>query len=230
MKKLIVSRADNNIKDMTDLTFPYIKEYAEICECDFKVLDQEPPIWSDDNRPHFRIMALYDLFNDYDRILCIDSDVVLNKSIPNIFDIVPYEKVGITYEDKGTRASARRAIMIKAQKIFGDIEWREGYINTGFCIFSKIHKDIFQPINGFYYTDWGSDDVHLGYQLRKNNISVQDLGYKWNHMTMFSEGWNGSPDRFDSYVIHYAGAGIFNGGKCKNRIDQIKHDISKIYK
>ena len=46
-------------------------------------------------------------------------------------------------------------------------------------------------------------------------------------MTMFSEPWNGSPDRFKSYIIHYAGAGIFDA--VPDRITQMKNDYNKIY-
>jgi hypothetical protein len=44
---------------------------------------------------------------------------------------------------------------------------------------------------------------------------------------MFSEFCNGSPSRFDSYNIHYAGAGIFDGGG--PRLEQMKRDYKVIY-
>jgi hypothetical protein len=55
-------------------------------------------------------------------------------------------------------------------------------------------------------------------------------------MTMFSESWNKSPSRFNSFFIHYAGYGIFEDkfivknkdGSLKKgqRNEQIKSDVS----
>ena len=46
-------------------------------------------------------------------------------------------------------------------------------------------------------------------------------------MTMFSETWNELPDRFFSYMIHYAGYGIFEPD-VNSRIEQIKNDTNYI--
>ena len=51
MKKLIVTRADDNIKEMTNITFPLIEEYAKKCGADFKVLSHTPEINTYDNKP-----------------------------------------------------------------------------------------------------------------------------------------------------------------------------------
>ena len=63
MKTLIATRADKNIKDMTDITFPIIRKFSDKWGADFIVLDNIPPVMSDDNRPHFRITKLYDLLD-----------------------------------------------------------------------------------------------------------------------------------------------------------------------
>jgi len=61
----------------------------------------------------------------------------------------------------------------------------------------------------------------------KLGFEVHELSYKWNHMTMFSEPWNGNADRFESYIVHYAGQGIFDAG---GRQQQIQNDAEKVYK
>ena len=73
---------------------------------------------------------------------------------------------------------------------------------------------------------------------------VKQLDYRWNHMTMFSEPWNDNADRFESFIIHYAGRGVFDEADIteqalyKHRIDvdrqsckveQAKLDYKKIY-
>ncbi|MDO8610681.1 MAG: hypothetical protein Q7R95_09115 [bacterium] len=228
MRTLLISRADDKTKKMTDLTFPFLKDYAQKCGCDFLMLDGEPPIWTNESppRPHYRIMKLYNLLDQYDRILQVDCDVIINKNCPNIFDTVSYDCVGTIFEDVGNSIEHRRGQIEKANNQFGDIGWREGYINTGFFLVSRAHKEIFQPINGRYFMDFGYDDVHLAYNINKMGFKIHQLDYKWNHMTMFSEPWNGYANRFESNVIHYAGAGIFDKDKFGSRVEQIRHDAA----
>lgn len=218
----MATRADSKINKMTQMTFPIIEKYAKRCGADFKVLDQEPPIWTNEYppRPHYRIMEFYNLFNTYDRILSVDSDVIINDNCPNIFEEVPEECVGSIYEDVGSSAEHRRGQIKLVQAQFGDVGWTEGYINTGFAVFSKIHKNIFTPIDGkHYFMSFGMDDVHLCYHIHKYGHKIHQLDYKWNHMTMFGD------DRFKSYVLHYAGAGTYDQ---QNRTDQIREDIKTL--
>lgn len=223
MKRLVVTRADDGIQEMTNMTFPVMKKFCKQWDVDFMVLDHKPPVMSDDRRPHFRITKVADLLNDYDRVLNLDCDLLINKTCPNIFDVVPEDCIGTIYEDVGSRTGNRRARISNAQRVFGDVGWTEGYINTGVFLVSKIHGEIFAPINGRYYTQDGSDDVHLGYQIKRLGFKVHELPYTFNHMTMFSET---GADRFDSYIIHYAGHGIFDD--VRNRNEQIRKDLEKI--
>ena len=48
-------------------------------------------------------------------------------------------------------------------------------------------------------------------------------------MTMFSEDWNGNPDRFDSHIIHYAGRGIFDEGMATDKLHQAQLDFKRLY-
>lgn len=224
MKNLIVTRCDSNIQWQADITHDLIKDYAVKCGADFEILSHETNL-PGDGRWHYRIMKCYDLFERYDRILHIDTDVLINPICPNIFDLVDYKCVASVLEDKGSRKAARMECINKAQDRYGDVGWLSGYVNTGFFLSSKVHRDIFQPINGEFYNDIGFDDVHLGYQINKHKFELHELSYKWNHMTMFSEPWNGSVDRFSSYIIHYAGNGLFD---CRNKKLQMVSDKNRL--
>lgn len=228
MKKAVVTRADSGISVYTEKTHPIIRKYAEDWEADFIILSHRPFVMTDDNKPHYRIMQVYNLFDEYDRIICLDSDMVITKTCPNLFDVIPEDRIGSIYEDVGSRKSERRKLIRKIQMEWGDVGWEKGYTNAGTFVVSKRHKDIFTPVNGKYWLGWGSADVHLSYQIHKLRFEVFELPYIFNHMTMFSEAWNDSPDRFNSHIIHYAGGGIFDL-KYKTRIDQIEGDIRDIY-
>jgi lipopolysaccharide biosynthesis glycosyltransferase len=230
MKKALITRADNNIKKMTDVTFIPMKEYAKRIDADFIVLDHKPQLLTDDNKTHYRILKVREILEEYDRVLLLDADMIVNKDIPNIFDIVPEDKIGSIYEDKGSRKPDRINKIKNIQSIWGDVNWKEGYTNAGTFVMSKQHRDIFLPHNNQYWVGWGSADLHMSYMAHKLGFNIHELPFTWNHMTMFSESWNGNADRFNSQIIHYAGGGVFDKGKVSNRFDQILNDYKEIYK
>lgn len=198
--KLVVTRADDGIKEQAALSHPFLKEYADWCDADFIILDE--------GHHFFRIMEIAHLFNEYERIACIDSDILINKPV-NLFEAVDQSCIGSIYEDVGSRQPNRRATIRKIQDIHGDVKWRRGYINTGVCVFSRHHTNIFAPIDGKYWREFGWDDIHLGYNIHKFGHKIQELPFQFNHMNMFSEPWK-KADRWESHFIHYAGTGRFD--------------------
>ena len=228
MKLALVTRADNNIKKMTDITLPPMKEYAKRIGADFIQLDHQPPVMTEDNKTHYRILKVRDILEDYDRVLCLDADMLINKDIPNIFELVPEDMIGSIFEDKGSRRTDRHQKIAGVQNAWGNVGWTEGYTNAGTFVLSAMHRDIFLPHNNQYWLGWGSADVHMSYNIHKYKFNVNELEYKWNHMTMFSEPWLNA-NRFNSYIIHYAGKGIFDNN-VKTRIEQIKKDYEVISK
>jgi len=228
MKLALVTRSDENIREMSDLTHPGIRAYADKCGADFIIYDHEPEIWTDDKKPHYRILKAIETFEEYDRILFMDTDVVINPNCPNIFDVVPPECIGSVFEDKGSRQKKRRKLIKAIQGRWGDVGWREGYTNAGVLVASRQHVRMFEPHKGEYYLGWGSVDVHMSYKAHQYGMQMMELPFQWNHMTMFSQAWNDSPDRFNSNIIHYAGRNkkLF-GGKV-SRLEQMRRDQKTI--
>ena len=234
MKLLIVTCADERIATYTKHTHPIMKKFAEKWGAEFKVIDSISYSNLDGALEKFRIKTFYDLFETYDRILHLDSDIVINMNCPNIFEIVPYDTIGLVFEDKGSRLESRRTRIFQIKNIYGDNEkWTSGYFNAGMFIVSRLHKEMLTRIKGKF---WGenfkvddADQTHLSYQLMNQGHKHVDLGYKWNHMSMFSEAWNGSASRFDSYIIHYAGGGNFLDKEGRSRTQLMIDDIERIY-
>jgi len=227
MKKLLIAtRADSGIKEITDVTHPIIRRYAHQCKADFLILSDPSPTPINEA---YRIMLTKKLLETYDRVLHIDSDVIINKDCPNLFEIVPEEYIGSIVEDKGSRQKMRRDLIKQVQQRWGYIGWQLGYVNTGVFLVSKNHRSIFETIEGGYWDGFGFDDVHLGYQIYKQGFKIFSLPFQWNHMSMFSEPWNNSADRFKSFMIHYAGQGAFPDKGNRSRVQLIKDDAARIY-
>jgi len=211
----IVTRAQDGY-ELAPLTHPTILKYAVKCGADFVVLNE-----SVINAGHYsyEILQFYDLFSKYDRILSVDSDVIISPLCPNIFQIVPYDCIASIYEDKHSRKKDRRQRIRLVQEKFGQVGWESGYINTGFFLATKPHKELFKYESDQIWNSYGRDDVYLGYRIHKYGFKVFELPYLYNHMSSFSEiGHNW----LKSYVIHYAGRGF--SGK-KTRFEQITEDL-----
>lgn len=231
MNLLVTTTADENIKDMTDLTHPIIKKFAKEWGADFLVLSQSASCDVPMGKIHYRIMQLYYLLNEYDRIVQLDSDVVINKGCPNLFELVPYNEIGTVFEDVGSRLENRRNRIRNVQCDWGTIGWgwEAGYPNTGVFVVSRPHREIFRKFDNQYWTELGFDCVHLGYQIHVQGLKIFELSYKFNHMSMFSEPWHGSPSRFGSYIIHYAGQANFPDKGNRSRVELIRDDIKEIW-
>ena len=227
MKLAVVTRSDANIREISSLTHPLLRRYASKCNADFIVLGKEPLVWTNDHRPHYRILECSRLLEIYDRLLLLDTDMLILPRCPNAFDEVPYDCIGSIHEDKGVRRKVRLQRIQDIQSAWGDIGWKDGYTNAGTFVISKCHNRIFDSYGGQYWLKSGSVDLHVSYMARRNGYKFHELSYKWNHMTMFSEEWNGFANRFDSYIIHYAGRGIFDKD-ISDRVTQIKRDIKII--
>ena len=235
MNLLVTTRADATCVDWVELTHPIIRRYAERVKADFIVLDEsvdckEATGGIGNGIYQYRIMKHYDLHSEYDRILHLDTDMLIAPNCPNLFEEIPYDHIGSIYEDIGTRKIQRFQCMLNAQRQFGNIGWRENYINTGVFVTSNMHRDIYQKINNRYFVDWGTDDIHIGYLIQKYGFKIKELPYQFNHMTMFSEEWNNAACRFDSYIIHYAGRGIFDETVATTKLEQAKKDYQRLYK
>lgn len=224
MKKLVATVSDEQVSGYNIYTLPIIKEYASQCGADF--INLTNPYEGGKGWWNYRTMKFYDLLDEYDSIFYMDSDAIITKNCPNIFEVVPDDTIGVVFEDKGSRQPERRNRIQRINEFYGPVNWSTGFMNGGIYIVHKCHKNIFKKTDKLWGYP-GFDSGHISYHIAKYKLKHIDLGYSWNHMTMFSEPWCGA-NRFDSYIIHYAGNGIFDQD-CPSREEQIKRDFYRIY-
>lgn len=227
MRLLVATSADANINGYAPFTIPIQKMWADKWKADYLILND--PAYSRRAMWCYRTLLFYDLLKEYDRILYLDADVIVNKDCPNLFEKVPFDMIGAVMEDKGTRQNERWNRIKKVKAYLGEIDWDEGFFNMGVYVVSKIHRDIFQRVNGKLWEDRGWDSPFYSYQIMRLKYYWTNLGYKFNHMSMFSEEWNGAPSRFDSHLIHYAGRASFPDKGKRSREQLIKDDAKRIY-
>lgn len=235
MMLAICTRADANnpeIVAQAKISHHIFRMYAESLGADFIILDGESPCQVGHGKWHFRIFELKKILENYDRVLSVDTDVILVPGLENLFDLIPETHIGTIFEDKGSRKEARRQVIRQVQRAWGDVDWRMNYINTGLFMVSRVHANIFSDVDGKFWTGFGYDDVQLMYNIMRFGHPVFELPMQYNFMSMFSEEWTNWESRFDNdvKVIHYAGNGKFPDKKKFSSVSEMMaHDARIIW-
>lgn len=181
---------------LAELTHPTLKSYAEKINADFLVIDK-----SNKTSSHWEKFQIYDLLTKYERILFIDTDIIVRADSPNLFDIVPKDSLGMF--DEAPFTPERQYSLMEACKDYNIKlpQWNGKYYNTGVMVISRIHREVFnhpgKEIFNFY------EQGYLNAIIHKLEIKTFILPYQFNRMTCL-DSITGE-ERFASYFIHYAG-------------------------
>lgn len=177
----------------------------------------------------FEKNQIYDLFNKYDRILRLDADILITSHCPNLFEIVPIDKIGIVFEDIGPKRKERRKVIKEIQNELGSVGWKTGYFNSGVILASEEHKEIFNldhriiEVIKNLKTRYAKEQTFLNYKIRDLGFELFELDFKFNHiLKIFNGPWIGNPNRYDSFIIHYA-------GNQKIKLRNMKSDFKKLW-
>ena len=199
MKKLVLTIAiGDDYQRMAKITHNSIKAYAEKVGADFKSIDETS---ISKTTPHWEKFQIYNLLNEYDRILYIDTDIIIRNDCPDLFKRVPDDKLGMFNEAPWTDRSKELMIDICKQYNVTLPKWNGKYYNSGVIVISKRHKYLFKKpekeIFSFY------EQSYLNMKIALEEPVMYELGYKFNRMTCMDKITG--EERFASYIMHYAG-------------------------
>jgi lipopolysaccharide biosynthesis glycosyltransferase len=167
---------------------------------------------------------IYELYDKYDRILRIDTDVIIRKSCPDLFKLTDPNIIYATREDINCSESQRlsRLRELKNSQFgfkktingttfscpgLGDINWRDFYVNSGVVLASKCHKEIYHITekDKNVIRDGGmgfaKEQTLMNWKIQNLGFKIEDLGPNFNHMRFFD--WK-FPKK-NSHIIHMAG-------------------------
>lgn len=203
MKNAVVTIAIGpEFERIAELTHPTMRAYAAKIGADFVVLDKKELAVTS---PHFEKFRLYHLLNKYNRIIYLDTDMVVRPDCPNLFDTVPYNKLGLFNEGPFVNRleqmqEACRVYSIEIQK------WKNEFYNTGVMVVSRPHKFLFdKPHNEEIHALHDQALLNLRFlrtQSAGERPEIFHLSYAFNRMS-FMDMLTGEP-RHASYIIHYA--------------------------
>ena len=186
-------------KQMARITHPRLGAYAARVDADFLVLRSAHPLG-----PFYSRYQIRDLLQQYNRVLYVDTDVIVTDDCPDLFKLVPADMFGAFNEGIG---NSREDVIEKVQAVCGDIGWRETYINSGVMVISREHQNVFDLSRGNYQGDEYFEQTQTNYNLQSLKIPLFDFGKRFNYFaaSMKDGRLRISPSRFKAYMIHYAG-------------------------
>ena len=212
-------------QEMARFTHPLMTRYAAKCNAQFVVIDTAKVSDQYGIPSKYEKFQIFDLFERYDRILFVDTDILIAPYTPSLFDLVPEDRFAASNEAQYSMAERDKAL---TQEVLGAVDWKNPYFNSGVMLLGKQHKAIFDPTLSELHR-WGSgefrknhvnllnDQPYLNHRLNSLGIPLFDLGSKFNHTRVIKETYT----RFNSYMIHYAGP---SGHRYGERIEQIGKD------
>ncbi len=214
MKALLTIAIGAEYQEIANLTHPALSAYARQIGADFFSLS------TSDGVPHLQKFRIADFLGLYERILFIDTDIVVTDPCPDVFALVPDEAFGAWFPNP--MIPGRFADQIaRAQVELGDIGWTRNYFNSGVMVVSRTHRGIFEDAKAraaFARPENFFDQTLLNYLVQKNRCKIVELGFRWNHTGVVD-----GQERFQSHFIHYAGRG-------HGRADQIRADLVELGK
>lgn len=213
---------------LLDRSLPYIREYCLTHGLDLNIIeDKYYDITVNDSYNYltFEKNQVVDYLDKYDQVLRIDSDVLVKPDAPNIFDYVPEGSVGGVYEDVRDNKQHRQREIRRLQKnLSKDLNWDEGYINSGVAVAGSFAYKVFD-INAEYIKQHSrelgpfKEQSLFNFKVQENHLPVTSLSPRWNRMSMF----NNIPKE-EAYFIHYAGPSY------NEQVKLMEEDIAKLIK
>ena len=199
MRRAVVTIACGEFfQRLAAITHPTLRAYADKLGADFIAWDD----YRGHTIPTYQKLELGKLLDDYDRILYLDTDVLVRDDAPNVFELVPEGQLGMLEE---SRYLDRTVDVIQYMLGVGydARQWDRKYYNAGVMVLSKRHENLFtQPA-----VEWNhlGDQSYLNLMISRTETKVFSLPYRFNRMYFMD--WFHGEDRCDAYFIHYAGLG-----------------------
>tara|TARA_B100000287_G_scaffold428439_1_gene479856 strand:- start:30 stop:704 length:675 start_codon:yes stop_codon:yes gene_type:complete len=168
------------------------KEYANKFGADYFCLDNTNWL-GNDYAPCYHTLYVYKLYKEYDKILYLDSDAVITKKCPNIFD---YNEFSAVIDNAPTPSGQKR--LQRKLEIHG-IKNQHDYFCSGVILFDKKFLELTEQYWREELEHW--KDIKNGQHDQSIfNVLVSKYYGKYN---VLSYDW-GAHWRTGKYINHYA--------------------------
>jgi lipopolysaccharide biosynthesis glycosyltransferase len=227
-KNIILNVAIGGHKNYTT-SLKTIYDYSVKCNADHYVLDKG---FVNKYSIYFEKFFFVKLLETYERVLYIDTDVLITPHARNMFEVYYDSNKFYAYHENDFETVMDRDYCVKP--LLNDCtQWPIGkngklqYFNAGIFLVSQKHKSAFDNFldvpNIPSIFNFG-DQTYLNYLIVKNNIPFESIDYSFNRMNLGKSDVNN--ERFGADIIHYAGHDLYGSG---NKLNTINSDYNKLY-
>jgi lipopolysaccharide biosynthesis glycosyltransferase len=216
---VVVAAFGSNYESIATVTHPLIESYAKRISADFiRLKERKFP-----NSPvGYEKLQMGELLDAYDRLIWLDTDILIRKDTPSLFDVVPVGTFGAFDEWPYNEEWKQRHIsQLNAACVDFGLKpvSPKIYFNSGVMVFDKTHREMFQSPNG-PLLDRFQEQSLLNIRLFLLGFKFQDITLKFNHIYKLNRNID-KYNRFDQYIIHYVG--LFTSGKFAEEVKNSSH-------
>ncbi len=184
---------------LAEFTHPIFRAYAARIGADFKELKYTQELQC--SAAWLKLILLWNLLKTYDRVIFLDTDVLLHPDCPNLFDVVPETHFGAYQEGELLDRTHAMFRAIEFHKIKYNREYQNEYFNSGVMVMSKIHRDLFiwpEAIEDNFY-----EQSLINARVFASGIPFHKLHYHYNRMSCHDQVTG--EDVFAAEIVHFAG-------------------------
>ena len=206
MSKNIVFIPDIDLGDDRNKSYSYsINSWKHFCD----KYNCELVVWNDlllpveEMKITWQRYYMFDILEanhiDYDQILIVDADTIVHPDCPNFFNETD-GKYSVV-RNNGSFEWVRRSMGGFSKLMFNDeVPFKVwDYINCGFQIVNKNHKEFFEYVRNYYFENQhdvqnaisqvkaGTDQTIINFLLRKQNIELNYLSSCYNLQDLHSK-------------------------------------------
>lgn len=155
---------------------------------------------------HVEKFQLHEHLGRFQRVLFLDSDIILHPDCPDLFSVVPEGRLGCARDDLGPEAWKRREELERMAARLGPLPGNDRrYFNTGVMVLDAAHRELFRMDRKAFVRGRWPEQTLLNYRALKAGIPLHPLKPDYNFMPEGDNGWEDPVRRMKAMVVHYAG-------------------------
>ena len=187
------------------LTLPLLERYAARIGAAFVRI--EGPY--EGRRSNLRKLEIGALLDRYERIAYIDGDVAVRPDAPDLFDLVPAERLG-AHREGAPWFPGRGALLREACEHYGapvPSPLPDTWLNSGVLVFSRAHRALFAPAppEAREFRSGYMDMPLLNARVVRHGFAVEPLDLALNYTGSLARMGRRPYNAYDAYLFHATG-------------------------
>ena len=193
---------------LESITIPLMREYARRCGVDFRIIRDI----GECQHPKFAVMQIGRMFDQYERILYLDADVLVRPSAPNLFDACPAGRFYARNEAEWQARSWCVGFQAEMNRRLGaSLDYDGIHFNGGVQLADRAHRalyemppyDVTARENLWFSQRFVKNQPWFNHRRLDLGIEFAPLDYQWNCL-MGEANRHGAEAPATAHFLHFA--------------------------